>query len=736
MKTIYLDYNATTPVDKAVAEAIRPYLSGFFGNPSSLHEEGILARKAVENARKQLAEMLGSHPDEIIFTSGGTESNNTAIMGIAFAQKGKGNHIITSSIEHPAVMEVCKFLEKEGFTITWLPVDEYGMVNPSDVEQAITPATVLISVMHANNETGTIQPIPDIGEIARKHGIPFHTDAAQSCGKIPVKVDELKVDLLSVAGHKLYAPKGVGALYIRRGTRIEKILHGANHEQNIRPGTENVMEIVGLGKAAEIASEILEKHPGLPEQVRLRDRLLDGIQAGIPEARLNGHPEQRLPNTCNISFPRIEANLLLENMKGIAASAGAACHSGDEVVSTVLSAMKVPDIYAIGSIRFSVGRMTTEEEIDKALKIILKSYKMLKGEDTSTPEDQEIRLTRTTHGLGCACKLRPQILEQVLKDMPVSENSDVIVGLQTSDDASVYRISEDKAIVQTIDFISPVVDDPYEFGGVSAANALSDIYAMGGNPLYALSVVAFPDKLLPLNILKKILKGATDKVQEAGIPILGGHTIEDTELKFGLTVTGMVHPDRVLRNSTARPGDILILTKPVGTGILSSGLKTGVTDPAAGRKMIDSMLTLNRKAAEIMLKYPVHACTDVTGFGLLGHLREMVLGSGTGAEIGLENVPVFPGVWELIASGVIPGGTRNNLRFVGDVIHFSEGIGENGMLLLADAQTSGGLLISIPCNEGRLLLQEYHDSGIRAARIIGQINADRGKIKVVQKFSI
>jgi cysteine desulfurase len=387
MEPIYLDYNATTPVDPQVIGAIRPYLELYFGNPSSTHTFGVRSKIAIEKARNQVAILLNASSDEIVFTSGGTESNNFAIKGVAFVKGAKGNHIITTCIEHPAVTEVCRYLEQKGFRITQLPVDEYGRVDPAQVEKAITTQTILISVMHANNETGTIQPVEEIGDIARRNGILFHTDAAQSIGKIPVDVEKLKVDLLSVAGHKLYAPKGVGALYIRRGVKLEKLIHGADHESNLRAGTENVMEIVGLGAAAEIITnydlritnerhipEITQEQPTIsnPQSVirnpqseilTLRDMLHYGIRTSIPEVKLNGHPVIRLPNTLSLGFPGVEASLLIREMKGIAASAGAACHGGQDDISGVLYAMHVPVEYAMGTIRFSLGRMTTREEI-------------------------------------------------------------------------------------------------------------------------------------------------------------------------------------------------------------------------------------------------------------------------------------------------------------------------------------------------------------------------------------
>lgn len=367
MEPIYLDYNATTPIDPEVADAMRPCLDGLFGNPSSSHLHGLAARKAVETARCQVAELLNCDADEIIFTSGGTESNNFAIKGIAGANRHRGNHIITSAIEHPAVTEVCAHLAARGFTAHFVPVDETGLVDPDTIERAVTTQTVLITVMHANNEVGTIEPIEEIAAVARRHGVTFHTDAAQSVGKIPVNVQTLGVDLLSLAGHKLYAPKGVGALFVRRGTDIEKFMHGAGHERNMRAGTENVLEIVGLGKACEIAGKDVTAN--MARTKSLRDRLHEGLKEREKDLRLNGHPEKRLPNTLSIGFRNSEASALLNDLTiaGISASAGSACHAGETTLSPVLAAMKVPLDYAAGTLRLSVGRMTTEGEIDEVL---------------------------------------------------------------------------------------------------------------------------------------------------------------------------------------------------------------------------------------------------------------------------------------------------------------------------------------------------------------------------------
>jgi cysteine desulfurase len=381
MKPIYLDYNATTPIDPRVAAVMLPFIHEHFGNPSSSHIFGVTTKKAVEKARFQLAQMLHCQMDEIIFTSGGSEANNYAIKGVAFAYRQKGNHIITSSIEHPAVLEVCRYLEEFGFRITYLPVDSYGLVDPKRVEEAITPRTILITIMHANNEVGTVEPIREIVEIAHQRQILVHTDAAQSVGKIPVHVDGLDVDMLSIAGHKVYAPKGVGALYVRTGVKLQKLIHGANHEMGRRAGTENVIEIVGLGEACAMVDVNLALYREY--LAKMRDRLENGLQKRFPDSRINGHPEQRLPNTSSIGFKGLEANTILSELKEIAASAGAACHSDRVDVSNVLKAMDVPLAYAMGTIRLSVGRFTTLEEVDQAVHAISGVVERLQPRDSA-----------------------------------------------------------------------------------------------------------------------------------------------------------------------------------------------------------------------------------------------------------------------------------------------------------------------------------------------------------------
>jgi cysteine desulfurase len=377
MKTpIYLDYNGTSPLDPEVIAAMRPFLEEEFGNPSSSHWFGIAPKKAVELSRHRVASLLNCDPQEIIFTSGGTESNNYALLGIAHAKRDKGNHIITSRIEHPAVLEVCRDLEKRGFDVTYLPVDEYGLVSPFLVENAITPQTILLTIMHANNEVGTIQPIEEISSLARNRGITFHTDAAQTVGKIPAIVDVLGVDLLSVAGHKLYAPKGIGALYVRAGTEPRQLMFGAGQEKGRRPGTENVLEIVGLGKACEIAQRDLDVNAS--HLKKMRDLLHDGLRARTQHVRLNGHPDKRLPNTLNLSFKNVDSTRILEEIGlDVAVSAGAACHSDHITVSHVLEAMAVPLEWAKGTLRFSVGKFTTEAEIVRTIDIVSDTVKRL-----------------------------------------------------------------------------------------------------------------------------------------------------------------------------------------------------------------------------------------------------------------------------------------------------------------------------------------------------------------------
>jgi cysteine desulfurase len=359
--SVYLDYNASTPIDPAVAAAMQPFMERAFGNPSSGHWASAPAKVALERARGQVAALLGASPDEIVFTSGGSEANNAALKGVFFANGHGGAHIVTTQIEHPSVLSPCRFLERLGATVTYLPVDSAGRVDPDDARRAITPRTVLISIMHANNEVGTIQPIAEIGAIAREHGVLFHTDAAQSAGKIPVNVNDLGVDLLTIAGHKLYAPKGVGALFVRRGVALEPLIHGAGHEHGRRAGTESALLAVGLGTACSLVSDLAQM-----ERVRgLRDRFWRSVQERFGDhVVLNGHPTHRLPNTLNVSFVSRVGSEILQRLDGVAASTGSACHADRVELSPVLKAMGVAPEVGMGAIRFSLGRQTTEAEIE------------------------------------------------------------------------------------------------------------------------------------------------------------------------------------------------------------------------------------------------------------------------------------------------------------------------------------------------------------------------------------
>jgi len=367
MNRIYLDYAATTPTDPKVLEAMCPYFTDKFGNPSSIHSFGQEAKKAIEDARAKIAGFIGAAPEEIIFTSGGTESNNTALKGVAFANKNKGNHIITSTIEHHAISEPCKFLEEQGFKVTYLKVNQDGLIDPAQLQQAITDKTILISIMHANNEIGTIQPIAEIGKIAKEKGIYFHTDAVQSFGHLPINVDQLQLTMLSASAHKLYGPKGVGILYIRKGTRLTSFMQGGDQERRRRGSTENTPGIVGFGKAVDIAKK--EMTGETEKLTSLRDKLIKGLSAGIEQIRLNGHPTKRLPNNVNFSIEFIEGESMLLNldMLGIAASTGSACSSSSLEPSHVMLAIGLPHELAHGSVRFTLGRYSTEKDINYVL---------------------------------------------------------------------------------------------------------------------------------------------------------------------------------------------------------------------------------------------------------------------------------------------------------------------------------------------------------------------------------
>lgn len=370
MKKIYLDYAATTPCHPEVIEEMLPFFNQIYGNPSSVYQLAQKAKGAIEEAREKVARLLNAEPEEIIFTGGGTEADNTAIKGVAFANKKRGNHIITSRIEHHAVINTCKWLEKQGLKVTYISVDKFGVIDLDELRKSLTDKTILISIMHANNEVGTIEPVQEIAKIARERGIYFHTDAVQTAGKVPIDVKESGIDMLSLSGHKLYGPKGIGALYVRKGVKISPLIHGGHHERNRRAGTENVPGIVGLGKACEIASkEMANEEKRLRE---LRDKLYKGLNERIDDIILNGHPHRRLPGILNICVKYVEGESMLINLdlEGICVSSGSACTSGSLEPSHVLLAMGVPAEVAHGSLRFSLGRNTTQKDIDRVISVL------------------------------------------------------------------------------------------------------------------------------------------------------------------------------------------------------------------------------------------------------------------------------------------------------------------------------------------------------------------------------
>jgi cysteine desulfurase NifS/selenium donor protein len=732
MKPIYLDYNATTPLAPEVQEALRTVIDDVFGNPSSSHAFGVRARGMVEDAREQVARLIGCRPDEVVFTSGGTESNNYALLGVARARADDGRHVIVSSIEHPSVLEVCTALEGEGFRVTYLPVDREGLVAPDELERAMGPETILVSIMHANNEVGSLQPIGELAAVARERGATFHTDAAQSAGKIRVKVDELGVDLLTLAGHKLYAPKGIGTLYMREGTPLDPPLRGAGQELGRRAGTENVMGIVAFGVACNVAEERLEEFS--THMRTTRDRLFRRLKESLPRMHLNGHPEMRLPNTLSVAFPGLEADGLLTELREVAASPGAACHTGSADISHVLLAMGVPKDLAVGTVRFSTGRSTTADEVDRAAEIVAEAVQRLQpGEEESvsvTSGGADVALTQFTRGLGCACKLEPALLEEVLQGFRVVDER--LIAGAGDDDSAVFRWHGDRLLVQTVDFLTPVVDDPYWFGAIAASNSLSDVYAMGGKPLIALAVAAFPSRRLPVEVLKAIMRGARDKAGEAGVVIAGGHSVEDNEPKFGLVVTGEVEPDAVWRKGGLKPGDLLLLTKPLGLGILTTATKRGMASEEQSKEAVETMATLNATARDVLTCHSPNACTDVTGFGLLGHLKEMVLQGGAHVTVWGSEVPTLPGVSRLVREGAVPGGTIANTRFVSDVVTWDPRVSQTLRTVLCDAQTSGGLLAALPESAAAPCLEEMRAAGISGAALIGRVEeARRPAIRVV-----
>ena len=774
-KIIYLDYNATTNIHEEVRKAMEPYLSIYFGNPSSSHKYGIQTKKGIVKARNQIAKMLNCFSSEIIITSGASESNNYANKGIINyyfhnTQSPEKISVISSSIEHPSVMEVYPYLKsiyKDKIEIISPPVDQNGIINLEKFKSSMQKNTLLVSIMLANNETGCVQPIKEITEIAKKinPNCIVHTDASQALGKIPVDVQDLGVDLLTVAGHKIYGPKGIGALYIKNGIekKMEKIIHGASHENNLRAGTENVLEIVGLGEACGLISRDLNKrmrqfmitrnilYKIISEKVPKNNYVLHGpeIDTSIDINKLSDEQlyelvkkEKRLTNTLYISFPGIEANLILDKLSDkIACSAGAACHSEGINMSHVLQAMKVSPQVAIGTLRISTGISTTEKDAEESAKNISEVVIQLMPKNNSSEdnnllkyvkEDQDAidncRLTKNTHGMGCGCKISPKLLQEVLSSLPIQKcipkDKNILVDNSNFDDGSVYNLTpfyisnnskenKELALVSTLDFFTPICDNPYDFGAISCANALSDIYAMGAKPINALSIVAFPITLLPKIILREILRGAQDKADEAECPILGGHSIDDNEPKFGLSVNGLVEKNKIWKNNNIKKDNYIILTKKIGTGVIMTSLKKDIVDKneQCVKDAINTMKRLNKYHCELVTDNNINidACTDITGFGLLGHLSECLLGEKNKnfyAEINYNKICfISDKVNELTEMGMTPGGAKSNLAYVEGKVDYDKKMTENEKLLINDPQTSGGLLMFMGEEEKNKMLK-------------------------------
>lgn len=669
-----------------------------------------------------------------------------------------------SQIEHPSVMEVFKYLEKnysDRLNVHYLPVTKEGIIDLSIFKSLISPLTAFISIMHANNETGVLQPITEMFEISKNinKDIIFHTDAAQSIGKVEVNVQKLGIHLLSVCSHKFYGPKGIGALYIKKGyeEKLEKIIHGANHERNLRAGTENVLEIVGLGVASELAAIELEERIIHFKKTRnlIYKKLisqLDNVVLHGPAINLHdeNQNELRLSNTLFISFPGLEANLILDLVsEKIACSAGAACHSDEVKMSHVLEAMKVPKNIAMGTIRISTGLKLTIDEANDAADFLIQIVKKLSKSNNDDQknlfgdDDEVCKLTRTTHGLGCGCKISPKVLNTLLQSLPsqksVMNNKNIMVGNETGDDCCVYKLDEKTAIIKTLDFLTPICDNAKDYGAIACANAISDIYAMGGNPILALNIVCFPIKILPTHILTEIMLGAQEKAEEANVPILGGHSIEDNEPKFGMSVTGLGHPNFIWKNSTAKDGDFILLTKKIGVGVMMTALKKQLINYEDDncQEVINSMKRLNKYHCEILRKMEdekdniVNACTDVTGFGVLGHLKECLEGSKLSAIINYESIEFFNNAKEFIEMDIIPGGTLNNYNFTKDICIFDQTLSYSEKLLINDAQTSGGLLIFIPKKYIDNVIKIFNDNKLYV-RLIGQCFSNKKENTIIE----
>ena len=733
---LYFDFNATTPVAAEVREAMMPYLGERFGNPSSDSRLGRAAREAVEAARAEVAALIGARPDEIVFTGGGTEASNLAIRGAGLAD---GAAVVTSAIEHPATEACCALLERAGRSVRRVAPRADGVLDPDDLARAIDGATGLVTLIHAQNEIGTLQPVAAAAALARAAGALVHADAAQSLGKVPVDVTALGVDLLSIAGHKLYAPKGVGALFVRRGVSLRPVIVGAGQERGLRPGTENVPCIVGLGVACRLARETLAETG--PRLARLTAWLLARLRAEVPGLVLVGEGAERLPNTLNLLFPgrvgagadrrdragrRLDRLGLPRRQRGAVVGAAGARHRPGGGARRGAAVARPRHDRRRG--RGGCGR--PRRRLAPARRRDNHSTRSLRMTVTAIA-DPVVRLTELAHGGGCGCKLAPSVLQALLAEQPqAGPFAQLLVGTETGDDAAVWQVDENTCVIATTDFFMPMVDDPRDFGRIAATNAISDVYAMGGRPIMALAVLGMPLGKLPVETVRAILAGGAEICAEAGIPVAGGHSIDAPEPIYGLAVIGLCRPEEVRRNRGARPGDALILTKGIGVGIYSAAIKRQALDAAGYAEFVASTTRLNRVGTRLGQLDHVHAVTDVTGFGLLGHALEMARGSGATLAIEAAEVPLLAQAEALARAGFVTGASGRNWASYGVEASLPAEMPDWQRQILTDPQTSGGLLVACHPAEADGLVAAIRAEGYPMARRIGGVEAGAPSVRI------
>ena len=601
--------------------------------------------------------------------------------------------------------------------------------------KATANETALVTIIHAQNEIGTLQPVAEIVRQVQSVGALIHTDAAQSIGKVVVDVNKLGVDLLSIAGHKLYAPKGTGALYVRRGVKLPPLLVGASQERGLRPGTENVAYIVALGEACRLASMTLEK--ASQQMAFAANHFFRTLQQNIPEIALVGHPTERLPNTLNVLFPGVRSST-----SGILSR----CFRFERVrlpcrqrrASAILLALGIPREKALGTVRLSLGRSTTIEDVSTAAARLVGTWHSLQRSAPVRVLERRIderhaanRLSHLSHGGGCGCKLAPSVLQQLLSNHPTATPyKQLLVGLETGDDAAVWQLDNGTCIIATTDFFMPMVDDPYDFGRIAASNAISDVYAMGGSPIMALAILGMPVDKIPPEMVRRILEGGASVCSAAGIPVAGGHSIDSPEPIYGLAVIGISSKANIRRNSDAKAGDRLILTKALGVGVYSAAFKKNALSRAAYDEFIASTTLLNRVGTRLGEDPDVHAMTDVTGFGLLGHALEIARGSNMTVRIDPSRLPYLKDAATLAQNGFVTGASGRNWKSYDTSVTLPAGTPDWQRQLFCDPQTSGGLLVSCAPAHADELLKTIVAAGYPDAKNIGYVTDGKPGVHV------